>query len=379
MSLRATHANANIRGAIPLHFELCILRFSIFLLSSALVAEALTFPDTAALKKEYQVRARKDGLPVLLSRVRNGDSLSLAMEWKGGRQVSARLEQSDEFDSDAFGLLTGEYGGGAAWHEVNLGKPAFPGLMQQWYLKGYGRETGWLGSGLDRGRFFLVFRAEPPSALVKVDAPLAMLPSVVAYLDSSSEWLKAACKEIDWNNKPGRAPELASARAPAQGPGAGVKAGKAGKKPKHAPVCYRSGEDSRMWVRITGKSPLALQIRLEEGESPALREIRRVVQTVPDASQADYAKDLSQMLLSEGQMFLAKVAQRLPGLFSWPSWQLQESKEGRVASERFLEIIRSDHDPDDFLPAIRLEGKRIRLSINLYYKGNFHLEAEESP
>lgn len=321
---------------------------------------ALTFPDTASLKKAYTVRARKDGRPILLSRVQNGDSLSLALEWQGGRQASARLEQSDEFDSDAFGRLTEEYGGGAAWHEVNGGKPAYPGQMQQWYLKGYGKETGWLGSGVDRGRYFLVFRAEPPSDLVKVDAPLALLPSVVSYLDSSSEWLKAACKEVDWNNKPG-------------------KQQRAGKKAKVAPVCYRSSEDTRLWVRITGRSPLALQIRLEEGESPALREIRRVVQTVPDASQADYAKDLSQMLLSEGQMFLAKIAQRLPGLFSWPSWQLQGSKDGQVASERFLEIIRSDQDPEDFLPALRLDGKRIRLAINLYYRGSFHLEAEERP
>lgn len=376
------HASVKNRGAAPLHFELCILRFSILLLSFAFAAEALTFPDTATLKKEYQVRVRKDGRPVLLSRVRDGDSLSLAMEWQGGRQVSARLEQSDEYDSDAFGRLTEEYGGGAAWHEVDGGKPAFPGLMQQWYLKGYGKETGWLGSGLDRGRFFLVFRAEPPSRLVKVDSPLALLPSVVAYLDSSSEWLKAACKEIDWSNKPDRAPDRAPDRIPGAKPGKAEKGAmgrKAGKRPGIDPVCYRSGEDSRLWVRITGKSPLALQIRLEEGESPALREIRRVVQTVPDASQADYAKDLSQMLLSEGQMFLAKVSQRLPGLFSWPSWQLQGSKDGQVASERFLEIIRSNQDPEDFLPALRLDGKRIRLAINLYYRGNFHLDAEERP
>ena len=370
--MRATHANVKNRGALPPHFERCIFHFSILLLSFAFTAEALTFPDTASLKKEYKVRARKDGRPILLSRVKEGDSMSLALEWQGANQVSARLEQSDEFESDAFERLTEEYGGGAAWHESSGGsepkgsKPAYPGLMQQWYLRGYGKETGWLGSGIDRGRYFLVFRSTPPSQLVKVDAPLAMLPTMPAYLDSSSEWLKAPCQEGDWKMKPdpaGSKPAMARTKPP--------------KKVAMRPICYRSGDDSRLWVRITELSPLALQVRLEEGESPALREIRKVVQTVPDAAQADYAKDLSQMLLSEGQMFLAKLAQRLPGLFNWPSWQFQGSKEGQVATGRFLEIIRSDQAPEDFLPSMRVDGKRIRLAINLYYKGTFQLDAEE--
>lgn len=357
------------RGILPFNFSL--LTFSILLLASHTLATS--FPDTAELKKFWKVQARKDGRPVLLSRIQDGDSLSLALEWQNGKTVSARLEQGEEFDDDAFAQHAGEYGAGAAWHEFDDGKRPYEGLVQQWALKGYGQETGWLGAGVHRGRYFLIFRAAPPVPLAKSDSPLALGPSVAAYLDSSSRWLKTPCQDADW----ARGEDGTGTAQPPRS--AGRQAAKPGKASVGKPVCYRSADDSRLRVRILSRSPLSLEARLEEGGSPALKEIRRVVQTVPDAAQAEYARDLSQMLLSEGQIYLAKLGQILPGLFNWPTWQLQGSKEGMVPPERYLSLVRSDEEPGDFLPALQLDGKRIRLGINLYYKGTLHLEAQERP
>lgn len=330
----------------------------------------LAFPDTAELKRTHRVGARKDGLPVLFYRIVDGDSASLALEWRGGRPVSARLEQEDEIGDDAFARLAEAYGAGAAWHEFDDGAKPYEGLVQQWHLQGYGGEAGWLGSGLHRGRFFLVFRESPPSAPSKVDAPLALRPALPAFLDTSSLWLKTDCAAARW---PAAAPASPGARPPAAGKGRGAAA------PAGKPVCYQSNEDPRLRVRLRRKSPPALDALLEEGESPSLKEVRRIVQVIPDAGQAEYAADLSQMLLAESQLFLAKLAQKLPPLFNWPSWQLQGSKEGRLPPERYLALVRSEREPGDFLPALALDGRSIRLAVNLYYQGTFHLDAEAKP
>ncbi len=342
-------------------------------LLSAGPAHPLAFPDTADLKKTHRVVARKDGLPVLFSRIQDGDSTSLSLEWKGGRPVSARLEREDGFGDEEFARLTGEYGEGAAWHEFDDGKKPYEGLVQQWHLQGYGGRGGWLGSGIHRGRYFLIFRESPPSGMAKVEAPLSLKPSLAAFLDTSSLWLEADCAGRRWPSAnpgpaPGSPPPAPSSRKKARKPPAQGK-----------PVCYQSNEDSRLWVRVGRKSPPAVEVLLEEGESPALKEVRHMVQVVPDAGQAEYARDLSQMLLAESQIFLAKLAQKLPPLFNWPSWQLQGSKEGQLPPERYLALVRSERDPGEYLPALFLDGKGIRLAVNLYYKGTFHLEAEAKP
>lgn len=357
---------SEIRNPFP-HSTLKIEHLAFFLFAAAIPTHSLAFPDTAELKKTHRVVSRKDGKPVLLSRILDGDSMSLALEWEGGKPVSARLEQEDGFGDADFTRLTDEYGEGAAWHEFEDGKKPYEGLQQQWVLKGYGKQTGWLGAGLHRGRHFLVFRAAPPTALAKVEEPLALGAGIAAYLDTSSQWLKVACREAEW----GPAPALPSPKPPAAAP----KAGKPGRKP----FCYRSNEDSRLWVKVRRARPPALEIRLEEGESPALKEIRRVVQTVPDAAQADYARDLSQILLAESQIVLAKLAQRLPGLFNHPSWQLQGSKQGQVPSERYLALVRSEDAPAEFLPALEIDGRNLAMAVNLYYQGTFHLNAEAKP
>ena len=328
-------------------------------------ARALHFPDTTELKKTWKVAERAQGRPAGLYRKAHGDSFALRLEWGPKGLASVRLDQPDEIASDSFAAITQEYGNGAAWHEtvgtldsqiVRL----FPGLQQEWILKGFGGERGWLGSGLDRGRYFLVFRAEPPVARVPAAGPLRLSPGLYAFLDTSSEWLHVACKDM-----PGAAP--------------GRDGGHGRAKKAVKPVCFSPGDDTHWLVRIDSRQPLAMQAWLEEQGSPALAEIRRAVGKIPDASQHEYAKDLSQMLLGEGQMFLVKLAQRLPAAFTWPSWQIQDFKGGQVPYAEFLPLVRRQTQPGEFLPAYRSEDPALRLAVDLYYRGMVHLSAEGKP
>jgi hypothetical protein len=331
----------------------------------ALPAAAVHFPDTTDLKQTWKVGERKDGKPTGLYRIAQGDSFALRLEWGPGGLASARYDQPDEIPSDSFAALTQDYGNGAAWHEnpgaldPQLAK-TFPGLQQEWFLKGYGGERGWLGSGLERGRYFLIFRAEPPIARLPVAGPLRFSPGLYAFLDTSSQWLHVACKEMAGSS--GGSPKPT---------GAGAK--------KAKPVCFSPGDDAHWLVRIDSRKPLRLQAWLEEEGSPSLAEIRSAIGKVPDASQAEYAKDLSQMLLGEGQMFLVKLAQRLPSAFTWPSWQIQDFKGGQVPYQEFLPLVRRQVEPGAFLPAFRSQDPVLKLAVDLYYRGTIHLSAESEP
>ncbi len=330
----------------------------------SLPSHALHFPEAADLEKDYRVSARKGGHPTDFFRKQDGDSASLSLEWSDGKPIAVRMEQGGEFDPDSFSALTSAYGNGAAWHESMTAKDPrtlklYPGLQQEWILKGYGGEKGWLGSGFDKGRFFLVFREAPPIAVATVTGPLRLNAGLPAFLDTSSQWLHVPCKD---------------AKDPAAGGHARAKAtGRAGK----LPACFSPDEDSRFRVRIVGKSPLTIDVWMEDGESAALKDIQAALKSVPDASQAEYAKDLSQMLLGEAQMFLVKLAQRLPQTFNWPSWQLQDFRAGQIPAREFLPLVRRQENPGDSLPAFRFRDERLNLSVDLDFRGMFHMAADE--
>jgi len=342
--------------------------------------EAIHFPDMVDIQRDYQVGARKDGLPADLFQKVSGDSNSLHFEWQGPHPVSARYEQSREFDPDSFSVLTADYGGGGTWHEWagagsdSSARKAYPGLEQQWLLKGYGGEKGWLGSGVTRGRYFLVFRETSPSTPVTVTGPLRLGPGLFTALDTSSLWLHVPCRDETGGNDTKEGKGGKDTQDPKNG-----KTRKNGSKAAAFPVCFGPDDDSRLRIHIERKAPLVLDIWLEEQESASLQEIRHALESVPDRAQTEYAKDLSQMLLGEAQTFLVKLSQRLPILFTWPSWQLQDFSGGQVPAADYLDVIRRVRSPGDSLPAIRYQEKAgLRLDIDLYFQGMLHLHAEQA-
>jgi hypothetical protein len=316
-------------------------------------ARGIHFPDTLELLKDYRVLGHKNGMPSDFFRRQQGDSASIHLEWAGSALSSIRYEQSQEFDPDSFSVLVSEYGGGAAWHEYGSGRPdsasrkKFPGLQQQWLGKGYAGEKGWVGSGVERGRYFLVFQENALGNIGTVDEPLRLGLGLFRALDSSSEWLHVPCKET--------------------------------KKGSH-PVCFTPSDNGKLRIQIENKSPISLDIWLQEEESGSLLGIQQALKTISDDAQFEYAQDLSQMLLGESQIFLVKISQRIPAIFNWPSWQLQDFKEGRIPRQEYLELLRQGHGVGDSLPAFRFKKKgSLQLNIELYFNGLIHLRAEILP
>jgi hypothetical protein len=318
------------------------------------LAWAIHFPDSSDYLKNYRIAARKSGKPADLYHRVNGDSASLHLDWKGNIPISVRFEQSREFAPDSFSVLVSAFGGGGAWHELPLVKAdsslrkACPGLEQQWLLKGYGGEKGWMGSGLQRGRFFLIFRETAPvSRPQETLGPLGFGANFFASLDTSSEWLHVPCQDV--------------------------------RKGTH-PICFVPGKDihSRIRIRIQRQSPLLLDIWWDEEGSNSLLSIKSALLSLPDLSQSEYAQDLSNMLLGEAQLFLAKLSQRLPQLFTWPSWQWQDCKAGRIPPQNLLNLIRHPESIGDSLPAFHYTDQGgIRIDVDLFFKGTLHVKAED--
>jgi hypothetical protein len=318
------------------------------------IAAAIHFPEIATLLKDYQVHsgiAGKPGKPTNLFQWLNGDSISLNLEWADSKLISTRYEQTREFDPDTFAVRVAEYGGGGAWHEFggrssdSVARKIYPGLEQQWLLKGYGGESGWLGTGLNRGRYFLVFRQTIPGTMAFVSEPLRVGTGLFKTLDTSSEWLHIPCPEAE--------------------------------KEKQA-LCFSPIEDSKLVIKIEQRSPLKLDIWLREPASPSLSEIRRVLESLPDNAQSDYAQELADMLLGESQSFMVKLSQRLPPLFNWPSWQLQDHKAGKITAKALKEIVNRTRPLGDSLVAYHFEDKDgFKMKIALYFRGTLHMQLED--
>ena len=291
------------------------------------------------------------------------ESYNPHIEWNGNKPISHRYEQKNQFDADSFANLVALYANGAAWHEWDGGADRaktlkqFPGLEQQWILKGYGDEKGWLGSGLFQGRYYLVFQESPPGGMVTVTDVLRLNPitEIFTYLDTSSEWLHTPCEKV------------------AQGSKANSK-----KSSIAEDVCFVAANESHWSVRI-GKGPnSSLDIWNQEPESSSLKEIRSALESIPDMGQNEYAQDLSQMLLGEAQHFLVKISERVPVVFNWPSWQLQTVKEGRVPAKEFFGIVNRSQTLGDSLPTWKFMDKnKMQLSVDLFFSGKLHLRAEK--
>ena len=156
----------------------------------------LHIPDTTKLLERYTVTKRDDsGKPVSLFRSLGDDSLELDLIWEDGKIRGLNYNLAKNIPQGLFQELVSFHGAGGGWHESNEIIPksltkAYPGLKQQWFLKGYGDSMSWLGTGLYNNRFFLLFLAEPPVPAPASDAPLAIDSDFKDSLSTANRWLK---------------------------------------------------------------------------------------------------------------------------------------------------------------------------------------------
>jgi hypothetical protein len=330
-------------------------------------AEAWNPPDPATLEAEFLVREREQGRPILLARAQTptkskggkvasqADSLWLRLFWRDGRIAEARYQQTQPFDPNAFMPLASQFGGGGTWHELADPTPqsdevkAYPGLIQQWQLEGFGGVAGWAGAGVHHERFFLIFRQQPVTRLAAPGESLALRSDMGSCMDTLTQWLKISCPS-GW---PG-IPTLST--------------------------CYSPFENPR---RIVAKMPLGKNgakqgqphwvVLWQEGEG--LHDVIQAMQTLPAGEEASYAEDLSRILGGEGMSFLSQAAHANPCLFNQPSWAIARLKIGQVPAKQYHGYLGPQGEAVDWLPALQYATPACSLSVDIAKGGAYRLKA----
>ncbi len=304
---------------------------------------SIHFPDTLELQKTFQVLQRQEGLPSRLVQ-KKSDSLYLYLQWKEGGIIAARYEQKEEFSPSLFNTLTEEYGQGATWHEMvsvlNVNSPVlkfYPGLQQQWNLKGYRNEKGWLGSGLKGRVFYLAFRENSPNPIPVISEELKLNPTLFTYLDSASNWKHKPCKEIS------------------------------------TAYCFQSLEEKQLQIQLNSKLANTIDIWMEG--VPMLELINNIEQVTAKEKPA-LAQDLSTLLHTEAEFFLVKISQACPALFNWSSYQFQDWKGGQISTkewENFLRNIDVNKQKVHDLRILNFTQPTISMELNFNPNGLYHL------
>lgn len=359
-------------------------------LGTSLPAFAWNPPDTSDLigsgaqaQDRFILREREHGKPVLLAqgqsiaRSQGGatvkakpDTLWLRLIWRDGKIVEARYQQQNPFDPNAFLPLASQYGGGGTWHELADPTPqseeakAYPGLMQQWQLEGYGGAAGWAGAGVHHDLFFLVFRQGALTQPNAVNAPLALRDDIATCLDTLSQWMKVSCP-TGW---PG-IPTLSTCYSPVDNPRRFVakmplrQQGKLNQSlQKGQPPMNQPPKDQPHWV-----------VLWQEGEG--LQDVLHAMQTLPRGEEANYAEDLSRILAAEGRTFLTQAAHANPCLFNQPSWALARLKIGQIPPVQFHRFLSDAAQSVEWLPALQHTAPNCSISVDIAKGGAYRLKA----
>lgn len=326
--------------------------------------------STTSTRDLFTVLERDEGRPTLLAQAQNlvgpqggasgkahikADTLWLRLIWREGKIVEARYQQQHPFDPNAFLPLASQYGGGGTWHELADPTPqseevkAYPGLMQQWQLEGYGGASGWAGAGVHRDFFFLVFRQAALTPPIASHTPLALRDDIAACLDTLSQWMKVSCP-TGW---PG-IPALTTCYSPTDNPRRYV-----AKMPLRKPS-QQKGQPH--WV-----------VLWQEGEG--LHDILHAMQTLPRGEEASYAEDLSRILAAEGRTFLTQAAHANPCLFNQPSWALARLKIGQIPPVQFHRFLGDAAQSVEWLPAFQHAAPNCSLSVDIAKGGAYRLKA----
>lgn len=336
-SPKATKPEAKTRS--PRSF----LFLTILLGAAAQGAWALHWPDTTELKDSLKVLGRSQGKPATFAGVWQQDSLYLHLEWQDSNLVQIRYTREIPFEVSAFSALANRMGRGGTWHELpdpeaSL-RDSFPGIEQHWVLRGYGGRTGWVGSGLHRGRFFLAFRKKLPVSLPGENAALALHPRAAFRLDSATDWLRNPCDE-----------------------------------PQDTRLCFSHSLTRGFDLVMDTSGRRRLEIRYPSHDS--LGEVRAAFFTIPGSDQAGYAEDLTQIMYMEGLQFLVLLDQQVPPLFTWASWQWERA-DGRVDPSKILDLMKKKPYEVNEIPIFHHETENLDVRIYLNFDGQYRLELKE--
>jgi len=315
-------------------------------------------PDTLELLAEFQAKKRQGGYPVELIRKQGKapDSQSLSLTWEKSRLVQCRYEQKEPFDQYRFEALADRYGGGGTWHALpdpadgGVERKTFPGLMQQWWLEGYGNVHAWSGTGVHRGRFFLVFRQDAPVPPDQPKEAMALRKDGDICQDTVPGWLQAKCP-VDWGGL------AAHSR------------------------CYSAADNPRRWVAIAPqdqKNPrLAWAAWWQDGDP--LQDVANAMKNLPPGAEPEYARELSQVFHGEALVFLAQLAQNNPCLFTHPSWSISRLKEGHVPPDAYQPFLGKRGKIPAWFPAMRLATPQCSLAVDIALGGSYRLQAQTRP
>ncbi|MFC1585201.1 hypothetical protein ACFL5V_06625 [Fibrobacterota bacterium] len=307
------------------------------------IAQGIEFPDTSFFHKAYKVHERKHGLPVAYLSQRGKDSSVIHLTWKKARIVQVIHRQKKPFSNSRFSELASLYGKGAAWHEVPFADrekryvhKEFPGIEQQWALKGYGGKTGWMGSGLYEQTFFLVFSENLLTPLKKNEDPLRLHPGFIKALKTSGNWIPVSCRK---QSKQGS--------------------------------CYKHLLNSQLRVKVLEEKKHDLEIWFEENN--ILGDIKNTLETLTPDLFSEYARTLVDLSISEYQHVLNQISLEEPHLFNWSSWQLQNLDKGHLSTTDYLAFFKKHSLNWPYIPVLDYRGTGITLLIRLHFDGHYQM------
>jgi hypothetical protein len=342
---------AEVPSVFTRRFAVCRLPFACIrksimgpaLLLFSCAAHAVEFPDTAHLKKEYAVSKRGSGLPVEFFNSKGKDTSHVRLVWQKGSIVQAGYWRSVPFDDSRFSKLASFHGKGAVWHELPVTDSekmklwnTMPGLEQQWILRGYAGESGWMGTGLHENRFFIIFRREGPSKLKYAKGPLRLTPGLVNELERSGNWVSSPCSS-----------------------------GTSGR------ICFTCIGKPQMTIFAESKGPFPVVIWLQE-KNPIF-EIRQTIRMMRKEQYHEYSRELSDFSVLEAQSVISKILPEIPDLFTWPSWQVQEQVDMRIQASDYMKMFTKYGNEWPFLPVLEYRSKEINLVIRLHFDGSYQL------
>ncbi len=301
----------------------------------------LTAPDTTKYIKKKAAVVRKSAKIHSLT-LPNGHKCILI--WRGDTLYQVRYQQTHPFSNKGFSKLAHRHGDGASWHEIPLTQPdknrlikRYPGLEQQWVLRGFENRQCWMGSGIVSDTFFLVFSESSPTNPAKPKGPLKIQPEFYNSLNTSEQWLPVNCNFSATSGK-----------------------------------CYQSVESQKFRVYIPKKKSDATEIWILEKHD--LSGIASTLNQSTPEQHHELSKELASMAQIESHSALTKLFHEVPYLFTWNSWQLEDAVDGAIKAPEYLKRFKQSKNSWQSLPVYKYIGEKLNIHIFLFFNGHYKIK-----